>query len=390
MAEAKIERRALLVCKKNSNSALYHRSLKSVEFEVDVTDSLADVEALLKKNKTKILVHSLEGFERNETTKFHHNMCRSELGSQIQRFMIYRANNMRAVAFSLDVGMQKALPQERAALTLGHAVQLVVQAMQNRDSLQEAGLALATSGKFVLSEDEMVQIEKVYRAFPNDLIIRTAQARVHLLRGEYQMAIELARRILQSEPYAVRAMTILGEVEAKLGQYDLALKLIGKANELAGGNPDRLATLARMCIEQGQYAEAKKYLMEGMRLFPQLQVLRDELQKVPLNGSEVREALSTGMPHMHGDALTQYACALVKPLVLLRQFQFVADAINVSVELLPETNQKCGYLFKVAEELRAMGAKNEAVAQLRRCLEIDPKYPGAGDLLIKIKTNLAA
>ncbi|MEN9811157.1 MAG: Tetratricopeptide repeat [Pseudomonadota bacterium] len=390
MAEAKFERRALLVCKKNANSALYHRSLKSVEFEVDVTDSLADVEALLKKNKTKILVHSLEGFERNETTKFHHNMCRSELGSQIQRFMIYRANNMRAVAFSLDVGMQKALPQERAALTLGNAVQLVVQAMQNRDSLQEAGLALATSGKVVLSEDEMVQIEKVYRAFPNDMIIRSAQARVYVLRGEYPMAVELARRILQAEPYAVRAMTILGEVEAKLGQYELALKLIGKANELAGGNPDRLATLARLCIEQGQYPEAKKFLMEGMRLFPQLQVLRDELQKVPLNGAEVREALSMGMPHMHGDALTQYACALVKPLVLLRQFQFVADAINATVEILPETNQKCGYLFKVADELRAMGAKNEAVAQLRRCLEIDPKYPGAGDLLIKIKTNLAA
>ena len=204
------------------------------------------------------------------------------------------------------------------------------------------------------------------------------------------MAVELARRILQAEPYAVRAMTILGEVEAKLGQYELALKLIGKANELAGGNPDRLATLARLCIEQGQYPEAKKFLMEGMRLFPQLQVLRDELQKVPLNGAEVREALSMGMPHMHGDALTQYACALVKPLVLLRQFQFVADAINATVEILPETNQKCGYLFKVADELRAMGAKNEAVAQLRRCLEIDPKYPGAGDLLIKIKTNLAA
>lgn len=390
MAEVKVERRALLVCKKNSNSALYHRSLKSVEFEVDVTDSLADVEASLKKNKTRILVHALEGFERNETTRFHHNMCRSELGSQIQRFMIYRANNMRAVAFSLDVGMQKALPQERAALTLGHAVQLIFQAIQNRDSLQEAGLALATSGKVTLTADEMALIEKVHRAFPNDQIIRTAQARVHLLRGEYPMAVELARRILQSEPYAVRSMTILGEVEAKLGQYDLAMKLISKANELAGGNPDRLATLARLCIDQGQYPEAKKFLMEGMRLFPELQILRDELQKVPLNGTEVREALLSGMPHLHGDLLTQYAFALTKPLLLLRQFQFVADAVNASVDVLAEPSQKCGYLFKVAEELRAMGAKNEAVAQLRRCLEIDPKYPGAGDLLIKIKTNLAA
>lgn len=390
MSDVKGERRVILLCKKNASSSLYYRSLKSAELEVDVVEDIDGVDAALTAKPAKVIVHSLEGFERNETTQFHHNLCRSPAGAQIQRYMIYRSNNMRAVAFSLDVGMQKAVPQERAAHTIGYAVQLTIQAMQNRDSLQEQGLALATSGKTVLSDPEKALIEKVFKAFPNDLMIRTAQARVHLLRDEFPAAVEIARRVLVAEPYAVRAMTILGEVEAKLGNYDTATKLIGKANELAGGNPDRLATLARLCIDRGMYPEAKKYLMEGLRLFPQLPVLRDEMQKVPVNGPEAKEILELVRPHLQGEMLTEFTINLVKPLILLRQFQFVVDVLNVSTDILPDVNQKCGVLYKAAEELRAMGAKNEAVTQLRRCLEIDPKFPGAGDLLIKIRTNLAA
>ncbi|MFZ9521715.1 MAG: hypothetical protein ACO3A4_14690, partial [Silvanigrellaceae bacterium] len=136
--------------------------------------------------------------------------------------------------------------------------------------------------------------------------------------------------------------------------------------------------------------EAKKYLLEALRLFPGFAPLRDEMQKIPFNGTEAKEILELVAPHIHGDALTQLAIGLARPVILLRQFQFVTEVVNCAVETLPEKNQKCGFLFSVADELRGMGAKNEAVAQLRRCLEIDPKYPGAGDLLIKIKTNLAA
>ncbi|MEN9827233.1 MAG: Tetratricopeptide repeat [Pseudomonadota bacterium] len=390
MADGKIERKVVLVCKKNANSSLYFRSLKNAELEVQAAEHFSDVEGLLESFGAKVVVHALEGFERNETSRFHYNMCRSPRGSELQRFMIYRSNNMRAVAFSLDVGMHKALPQERAAHTLGHAVQMMLQALQNRDALQMQGLALSTSGRPNYTDEEMKIVEKVFKAFPSDLMIRTAMARVCFLRGDYDQAIDLARRILQSEPYAVRAMTILGEIEAKLGQHELAMKLIIKANELAGGNPERLATLARLSVDLGQYPEAKKYLLEALRLFPEFTILHSELQKIPFNGLEAKEVLELVAPKVHGEALTQLAVGLARPVILLRQFQFVTEIVNCAVETLPETNQKCGFLYKVAEELLGMGAKNEAVTQLRRCLEIDPQYPGAGDLLIKIKTNLAA
>ncbi|NBW82422.1 hypothetical protein EBR21_11775, partial [bacterium] len=181
-----------------------------------------------------------------------------------------------------------------------------------------------------------------------------------------------------------------GEIEAKLGQHELAMKLIIKANELAGGNPDRLATLARLCVNLGQYVEAKKYVLEALRIFPELTFLHDDLQKIPINASEAKEVLELVIPHVQGDALTRLAVGLARPLIFLRQFPLVADVVNCVVETLPENKQKCGFLFNVAGELLSMGAKNEAVAQLRRCLEIEPQYPGAGDLLIKIKTNLAA
>jgi hypothetical protein len=74
----------------------------------------------------------------------------------------------------------------------------------------------------------------------------------------------------------------------------------------------------------------------------------------------------------------------------MRQFPVLSEFINVGVETLSQKSHKCAFLFSVAVELKEMGAKSEAVAQLRRCLELDPKFPGAGDMLIKIQTNLAA
>jgi tetratricopeptide (TPR) repeat protein len=308
----------------------------------------------------------------------------------MHRFMIFRGTNMRAVAFSLDLGMQKAISQERAAHTLGYAVRMCLEAGQNRDPLQEQGLGIATSGRRELNPEEIGLVERVYKAFPNDPLIRVAQARILAARGEYTIAVELTRRTLQAEPYNVRAMTVLGEIEAKVGELDLALKLLKKADELSGGNPERLATLAEVSVQKGLYGEAKNYLLAGLRLFPESTPLRRELVKIPLDAAEFKEVLGLMLGSVAGDDLAVFAGDAAKPLVLMQKYAVLVDFLNVGIELLPETAQKCAFLFKVAVELKDMGAKAEAVAQLRRCLSLDPKYPGAGDLLLKIQTNLAA
>ena len=390
MTTPKVGRKVLLAAKNNSNTNFYLRSLKAIDFEVEVIDDLRKLPELLNNENYVALVHALQGFNRSETSLFHHNLCRSPVVHNLVRFLVYRSKNMRAVAFSLDVGMHKAMDQEQAIHSIGHNVNMSYQANLARDSLQRQGLSLAMSGKTELTPEEMGIIEKVYKAFPNDLMIRTAQARVSFLKKDYPMAVELAKRILQAEPYAVRAMTILGEVEAALGHHDLALKLILKAHEFAGDNPDRLCVLARIYVDLGRYSEAKKFVLEGMRLYPHESSLREQLLKVPLNGPEIYEMLSllkTGLP---SEELVGFAFGLTKPLILLRQFDFVSDAISASLASLDTASEKAQYLYDVALELKEMGAKNDAIAQLMRCLEFDPKFPGAGDLLLKMKANLVA
>ncbi|NBO39352.1 hypothetical protein EBU99_12300 [bacterium] len=382
--------RVLLICKKNSNSALYKRALQVVDLEVDTVENLADVEGQLSMRPAKAFVHSLEGFERTETTQFHFNFCRGSHAATTHRFMIYRANNMRAVAFSLDCGMQKAVACERAAHTLGHTVNLCLEAGKNRDELQELGLGIATSGRVDLSAEESGLVEKAYKAFPNDPIIRVAQARIHLQRGEYPMAVELSRRLLQAEPYNVRAMTILGEVQAKMGEMELALKLLKKADELSAGNPDRLATLGQICIQSGLYIEGKAYLLTGLRLFPHIQTLRNSLTLCPLETNDFSEVLLLLKNVVTPEGLVSFASDVLKPIVLMRRFDVLNQSVAIALQEFSENSQKCKFLHNLAIELKEMGAKNEAVALLRRCLELDPKFPGAGDLLIKIQTNLAA
>ena len=384
------QKRVLLICKNNSSGVLYKRSLQLAELEIETIDNLLEVENVLAERPAKVLVHALEGFERNQTTQFHHRFCMKAVAATMHRFMIYRENNMRAVAFSLDLGMQKAISQERAAHALGFAVRMCLEAGQNRDSLQEQGLGIATSGRKDLSAEEVGLVERVFKAFPNDPLIRVAYARILAAKGEHSSAVELSRRTLLAEPYNVRAMTVLGEIEAKVGELDLALKLLKKADELAGGNPQRLATLAEVSIQKGLYNDAKNYLLSGLRLFPEFAPLRNELIKIPLAAAEFKEVLQLMSNAVGEEELVAFAGSASKPLVLMRQFPVLSEFINVGVETLSQKSHKCAFLFSVAIELKEMGAKSEAVAQLRRCLELDPKFPGAGDMLLQIQTNLAA
>ncbi|NBX16159.1 MAG: hypothetical protein EBR09_02210 [Proteobacteria bacterium] len=390
MTAPKVVRKVLLAAKNNSNTNFYLRCLKAAEFEVEVAENLLLVPEMLANGNFVALVHSLQGFERAETSVFHHRLCRAPESLELLRFLVYRTKNMRAVAFSLDLGMPKALDQEQAIHSIGHLVNMSHQAYLARDTLQRQGLNLAVSGKTNLAPEEMQVIEKVYKAFPNDLMIRTAQARVSFLKKDYQLAVELCKRILQNEPYAVRAMTILGEVEAALGHHELGLKLILKAHEFAAGNPDRLAVLGQIYVDLGQYSEGKKYVLEGMRLYPKMRVLWDRLHKVPLNGPETFEMLNLVKPELSPEEFVLFAVALTKPLILLRQFDFVSDAISASLAQLDSNTEKAAYLYYVALELREMGAKSDALLQLKRCLEFDPRFPGAGDLLLKMKANLVA
>lgn len=382
-------RRVLLICKNTANARAYIASLESAGLRVDTVEMLEEVEFFLKEHSCRVIVHALEGFERTETAQFHYRFCLKSIAARIHRFMIYRGSNMKAVAFSLDLGMQKAIPKDKAEQTLGSEVRLRLEAGVMRDPVFEKGLGIAISGRRRLTQHEITVIEQVAKAFPNDPVLGIAYARILVKRKQIASAVEIARRILEQEPYNVRAMTLLGEIHANVGQYETALKFLKKANEFASGNPERLATLADVCLERGLYREARQYLFEGLRLFPENPSLRQELIKIRFDAKDFREILKSMNGNVEPNELAVFAASAAQVLIVTRKFLGLSDFINVCVEELPTASQKSAFLYRVATELFNMGALNESANQLRRCLDFDPTYPGAGDLLIKIQTNFA-
>lgn len=381
--------RVLLICKNTANARAYIKSLESVGLKVDTVEMLEEVHLFLQQHKCDVLVHALEGFERTETALFHYRFCILPVAVKIHRYMIYRGANMKAVSFSLDLGMQKAIPKDEASNKLGAEVRLRLEAGLRRDSLLEQALSIAIQGRRVLNARETEVIEKSAKAFPNDPVVGVAYARILAGRGQFASAIELSRRILEAEPYNVRAMTLLGEIHSKVGQYETALKLLTKANEFAPENPERLAALADVCLEKGMHRKAREYLFQGLKLYPENRSLRHELMKIRFDARDFSKVLKSMKDSVEPSELALFASNAAQVLVVTRKFLGLSEFINTCVEELPTNAEKSTFLYLVSTALAKIGSLDEAANQLRRCLDLNPTHPDAGQLLSRIDTKFA-
>ncbi|MEN9825613.1 MAG: hypothetical protein RI953_1358 [Pseudomonadota bacterium] len=284
----------VLLAKKNANREQFVLSLKAAELRPLAVDTFAEVPAAFEASGSEVLVHVLDGFERNEVGLFHHRLVRSPDTRHLARFIVYQGSNERAVCFAHDLGMLKAVQGERALTTLGYSVALALQSFLNLDKELRDVLTLAASGDCCVAPGELERWQKLAKDFPNQESLLIASARAGMvLNNNFEKAMQLSKRLLDVNPKDVRAMTLAGDAHLFAGKLADSARCILAAEMLATGNPSRLATVARIAAMQGDLATAKRCLQTAIDIYPVVRSIKPVIELLNYSEEERRLLFET-------------------------------------------------------------------------------------------------
>jgi len=184
-------------------------------------------------------------------------------------------------------------------------------------------------------------------------------------RGNYPLAIELARGRLQAQPRDVEAQIVLARAEAALGRFEAAYDGFRKALRLDAGNADALYYLG---LTAGVLAEAEYQRL--MTLAP------DSARAHQLMGESYR------VQELSAEAEAKYKAALeknpesVEVLVALgdltRSKSRFEEALVYYTRAAALAPRRYEALFGMGVCLSYQGRHDKAVDSLREALRVDP------------------
>lgn len=299
------EKPIILIAKQTANRELFLRSLDAVSMTHEFVEQLSDFHSAQSRLEASVVVHVLEGFERNEVAVFQHRLVRSEQGRQLARFLIYRGTNERAISFAADLGMLRALQAEQAHSTLGYTLRLALKGYFDLEPDLRSALELTAAGDCCSAPEQLENVRALSKRYPLVENLAIASAYVGLiLDGDAEAAIRKGHSILSRSPENVRAMTLVGEGLLMVKEYDAAAKILMRAETFAAGNPTRLALIGRIAAATGAVDSAKKCLIKSLEICPVLRSVKPLIASLEFSPEEKKSVTDLLAMKFSADEIT--------------------------------------------------------------------------------------
>jgi hypothetical protein len=266
----------------------FSSSFEKAAIRVEAIQSIEEAQSFMSDPPAGVLVHILQDFGRDEVGLFHHRLVRSTTGKHLHRFVVYRGENLRAQAFSVDCGMRKAIQGDFAGQSLAASVELALNGFFQMPLELQQAVNLVSSGDCELNEEHVELVESVFRRYEHVPCLKLAQARFQLSRGQLKAVVESTRTILNTDPHNARALGYLGEALSDSGLLSDAFRVLCAAEGIAAGNPSRLAALSRLFLRMNQRKNSLALLTKSACVFPVMNALQPLLSELKLNVDEQR------------------------------------------------------------------------------------------------------
>ena len=251
----------------------------------------------------------------------------------------------------------------------------------NRDPDDEENVnaAIAYARRYGGADELLAYYEKVARQAYKNYRWDVVLARIHEARGDLASAARSYRDAIDNQPEMVELHAALAEVYVKAGDYDAALKSLGRAAELSNDDPQYLRRTAEVLEKAGRASEAEAV----RRKLPQAQAPKSETARDLFNSAasklssdrakaveEYRKAFDalTAEPYkqdLHASDITAYARAVRDAEPLDRIFERLW---SFREKLIADANLKDGTNAGKARSALATldGALPDAVGSLAR------------------------
>ena len=109
---------------------------------------------------------------------------------------------------------------------------------------------------------------------------------------DYQSEIGIWRGTVAQRPQNIRALVNLGEVLGSSGQYEEAINVLKRALQSDPGSPDAHRSFGKIFLDQGRLDEAEDHLTQSLRIDPQDEKAHSFIGQVYLARGQLAEAKS--------------------------------------------------------------------------------------------------
>lgn len=267
------------------------------------------------------------------------------------------------------------------------------------------------------AEKSLAEVQAALAQAPDDLELRSELAQLLLDRGDSKGARLHAEKVLELDPRHPVAGYVMAQVHLSEGDLEAAIAILIESHRPSAPHTAATAMLASLKLEASDYhhaielyrllshseptevrwikglakaallAKQDEPLAEALAVLadwePDDPLIRKKLAQMALNRENYQEAAYWARRTLDIDVLdVQVHAILAQSLRAIGELRESAEEYGVAVELAPGDARLQYSLADASWEAGQMGRARDAVEQLMR---LEPDYPGAKELLEKLK-----
>lgn len=381
--------KVLILCPESNLRKELSRLLTENGFELMHVKSIDACQSSLSDFRPLLLVHDWSVADEEQCRAFALGFLSREENRPVHRVLLAEKATPRMNALAVDSGVEHLLEYD---CVLDEIVPLIHRLTEGPRSELEQALIDIRMGYRTYAQDEVDQtIEQAYGNDPDDRQVALEYGGLSLRRDDFQESRGIADRILALDPSDVRAMNLLSRVHLRLGEFDLAIMVLERAQLFSPRNPERIIMLGDAYFGKGDLERAFELYDEARLLQPEgVHDAEKKMAEVKMRQGEMDAVMDIITRSLSEDESASFfnnmgvaAVRAGKPSDALRLYE-------IAFSTLKTPRLKAAILFNMALAHWRQGSLVLAVEHMQRALEAQPDHHLSNKYLPGLRTRCAA
>ncbi len=353
------------------------RVLKKEGFKPHFIESPKQLTELVEKLKPATLLHDWPTIDLQLAIKFQQKLAKFPSYSNLCRIIYADTLTPGLAALAADCGIRRVISRATPPSSLVTEITMALTSLHQMPELQRLIHKIHNGNRY---DQETIDqsIEKAYRYYAHDPLVRLEYANLLFRQKYFQNAKSLIKALLEENPNNVRATNLLARLLAQEGQLDSSASVLEAGNILSPYNIDRLVLLGDVFFALGNNSKSKSYYEQALELEPAGEKsAKAGLAQVHLSEGDVNTALeiiNTSLSEEEAASLFNNAAVHA---ARTGRIEASLKLYRSTLKILKSPKLKATVYFNLAMAYERIGRRDDSLKAVSKSLELDPEHEKA-------------
>ena len=371
------EQQVLILAPDGVRRKPYKETLIKANLRVDFVSTLACVQPAIMEMHPICFVHDWSTIEASQAEQFQLAMAKKPDTVQFYRYIIADNVDTKMLAYASDALINKVMTYNKAHTNLGQEIVMDIGNRGKRD-INNALWAIRHECQNITPAALDMKIESLYNSFPQDKEVRLEYANLCIKNDKFEIAGDIAQKILRIEENNLRAINIMSRIAMKGKNFEDAIKILQEAREFSAYDNERALLLADAFYGNGNLDEAFACYEEAHHLTEGgSKEAITGMGKIYVEQDELESAIAlfrSGLSEEESAAFFNNAAVLA---VNEGKLESAIKLYESAIKTLRTNHLKPRIYFNLALAYRKGGDLSHAKKFLKKSLRLDNNYEKA-------------